>query len=112
MRFRPLDDRIVILPDPVKKEIPIEGLDIALQLTDESQQPADAGEVVAVGPGARIMGSDERTTMAVSVGDRVHFGRYSGYRVTVQGIEYVVMKEEGILGIMDGANVEAHAVPA
>ena len=60
----------------------------------------DQGEVVAVGPGKR----DEAgriVTMDVKVGDRVLFGKYSGQTVKVDGQEYLVMREEDIMGVLE-----------
>ena len=94
MRFKPLDDRIIVKPLPVQTQT-----ESGIYLPDEAQEPADEGDVVAVGPGARIDGTDERATMAVKVGDRIHYGRYSGYKVKIDGEDYFVLKEDQVLMI-------------
>jgi chaperonin GroES len=94
MRFRPLDDRLIIKPLEVKTQT-----DSGIYLPDEAQEPADEGDVVAVGPGARIDGTDQRTTMAVNVGDRVRYGRYSGHEVLLDGEKFYCIKEDQVLMI-------------
>ena len=69
-------------------------------IPDSAGEKPDQGEVVAVGPGKR----DEAgriVTMDVKVGDRVLFGKYSGQTVKVDGQEYLVMREEDIMGVLE-----------
>ena len=69
-------------------------------IPDSAGEKPDQGEVVAVGPGKR----DEAgriVTMDVKVGDRVLFGKYSGQTVKVDGQEFLVMREEDIMGVLE-----------
>lgn len=104
MTFKPLDDRIVVRRAAAKEKS-----DGGVYLPDDAQIPADNGEVIAVGPGKRINGTDERATMQVKAGDQIYFGRYSGYRVLVGGEEFQVIPEDEVLGIMEEAKVAVAA---
>ena len=69
-------------------------------IPDSAGEKPDQGEVIAVGPGKR----DEAgriVTMDVKVGDRVLFGKYSGQTVKVDGQEFLVMREEDIMGVLE-----------
>jgi chaperonin GroES len=95
VRFKPLDDRIL-----VKKHDPETVSEGGIILPDAAQQPADWGDVVEVGPGARINGTDARATLAVQIGDRVRFGRHSGFDVKIDGEDYYIITEGNILGVL------------
>ena len=57
------------------------------------------GEVVAAGPG-KIADSGEKVAMEVKSGDKVLFGKYAGTEVTVEGVEYLIMRESDILAVL------------
>jgi chaperonin GroES len=68
-------------------------------IPDNVAEKPDQGEVIAVGPGKR---NDEgkREPLDVKVGDRILFGKYSGSTVKIEGTEYLVMREEDIMGVV------------
>lgn len=68
--------------------------------------PPAEGIVVAAGPGRWIDGAVGRPTrpMQIKVGDRILFGAYTGQRITVEGEEFLVMREDDVLGVTQGAN--------
>ena len=97
MKIRPLHDRVIVKRlDQEKKTAS------GLVIPDTAAEKPDQGEVVAVGKGKR---SDEGKLIPIDlrVGDRVLFGKYSGQTVRVKGDELLVMREEDIMGVVEGA---------
>ena len=98
MNLRPLHDRIV-----VKR---IEGEEAArngIFIPDSAKEKPQQGEVLAVGRG-KLLESGKVVDLDVKVGDRVLFGKYSGTETTMIGTEYIVMREDDVLGIVDSKN--------
>jgi chaperonin GroES len=96
MKIRPLHDRIIVKRlDEEKKTAS------GIVIPDTAAEKPDQGEVISVGTGRR---SDNGVLIPLDVhaGDRVLFGKYSGQTVRVKGDEYLVMKEEDIMGIVEG----------
>ena len=94
MKFRPLHDRVVV------KRINADAKSAGgIIIPDTAQEKPQEGEVVAVGPGGRDEKGD-RITPEVKVGDRILFGKYSGQAVKVEGTEYLVMREDDIMGVV------------
>ena len=95
MKFRPLHDRIVI------KRIEAEAKTAAgIIIPETAKEKPQEGEVIAVGPGGR----DELGKLIpidVKVGDRILFGKWSGTEVKIDGIEYLIMKESDIMGVLE-----------
>jgi chaperonin GroES len=94
MKFRPLHDRIVIRRIDAEQQS-AGGIIIPDTVKEKPQQ----GEVVAVGPGGR----DERGNLVpvdVKAGERVLFGKWSGTEVKIDGVEYLIMKESDIMGVL------------
>src|ERR1044071_9115515 len=94
MKFRPLHDRIVIRRIDAEQQS-AGGIIIPDTVKEKPQQ----GEVGAVGPGAR----DERGNLVpvdVKAGERVLFGKWSGTEVKIDGVEYLIMKESDIMGVL------------
>src|SRR2546423_1762980 len=81
VRVRPLDDRVVV--EPLEAEEKTSG---GILLPDTARQKPQRGRVVAVGPG-KLRDSGERSTLAVSRGDEVIYGRYSGNDIEIEGRE-------------------------
>ena len=98
MTIRPLYDRIV-----VKRIEEQETTRNGLVIPDSAKEKPQEGEVMAVGRGKRL---EDGTLMAldVKVGDRVLFGKYSGTETKVVGTEYIIMREDDVLGILDSAS--------
>ena len=91
MGLRPLDDRVVVRPAE-SEEVTAGGI----VLPDAAQEKQQQGKVVAIGPG-KLLDSGERAAMAVSVGDEVLYGKYSGSDVKVDDEELKIMRESDIL---------------
>ena len=94
MAFKPLHDRVVVRR--VQSEEKTAG---GLIIPESAKEKPSEGEIVACGDGAR-KDSGELIAMAVSAGDRVLFGKWSGTEITVDGEELLIMKESDILGII------------
>ena len=101
MKIRPLYDRIV-----VKRIEEKEQMQGGLYIPDTAKEKPQEGEVVAVGKGKRLeVGKVE--TLDVQVGDRILFGKYSGSDIKLDGEEYLIMREDEVLGILDSKPVAA-----
>ena len=97
MKFRPLHDRVVV--KRVAEEEKTKG---GIIIPDTAKEKPMEGEVIAVGPGAR----DEKGALValdVKAGDRILFGKWSGTEVKLDGVEYLIMKESDIMGILEGS---------
>jgi chaperonin GroES len=91
LNVRPLDDRVVV--EVLEAEEKTAG---GILLPDTAKQKPQRGRVVAVGPG-KMLDSGKRVTLAVSKGDEVIFGRYSGSDVNIERKEFKIMRETDIL---------------
>ena len=96
MKIRPLYDRVVIkrVDD---KEGAMRG---GLHIPDSAKEKPQEGEVMAIGKGKRLE-DGKLVALDVKVGDRILFGKYSGSDITLEGTEYMIMREDDILGILD-----------
>jgi len=101
MNIRPLYDRVVVKRIE-EKENKIGGLFIP----DSAKEKPQEGEVVAVGKGKRLE-DGKLVALDVQKGDRVLFGKYSGSEIRLDGEEYMIMREDEILGILEGATKSA-----
>jgi chaperonin GroES len=95
MKFKPLRDRVL-----VKYSEESEKTAGGLYIPDTAKEKPQKGEVVSVGPG-RITDDGKLQTMSVKAGDVVLFDKYSGSKVTMDDVEYLIIKEEDILGIVE-----------
>jgi len=104
MNIRPLYDRIVVKRLDNDQEKTASGLFIP----DSAKEKPQEGEVVAVGQGKR---NEEGKLMEldVKVGDRILFGKYSGSDIKMDGNEYLIMREDEVLGVIDNAGKKAKA---
>jgi chaperonin GroES len=93
MKIKPLADRVVI--KPAKAEEKTKG---GLILPDTAKEKPVVGEVVAAGPGKTDAG--KLVPLEVKVGDKVLYGKYSGTEVTVEGEEFLIMREADIFAIV------------
>jgi chaperonin GroES len=103
MKFRPLHDRVVLTR--VDADEKTAG---GILIPDTAKEKPQEGRVVAIGPGGR----DENGTLIpidVKVGDRVLFGKWSGTEVKIDGIEYLIMKESDIMGVLTEAEAKKKA---
>ena len=95
MHFRPLHDRVVVRR--IEQEEKSKG---GIIIPDTAKEKPQEGEVIAIGPGAR----DEQGkihALDVKKGDRILFGKWSGTEVKIDGVEYLVMKESDIMGVIE-----------
>src|SRR5271156_4573385 len=97
MNIRPLYDRVVV-KRLEEKEIKVGGLFIP----DSAKEKPQEGEVVAVGKGKRLE-DGKVVALDVQKGDRILFGKYSGSEIRLDGEEYIIMREDEVLGIVDKA---------
>ncbi len=95
MNFKPLHDRVV-----VKRIDTDEKSAGGIIIPDTAKEKPSEGEVLAVGPG-EITEEGKSKPMNVKKGDKILFGKYSGQSVKVDDIEYLVMREEDIMGIVE-----------
>lgn len=95
MKIRPLHDRIVIRR--MEEERTTTG---GIVIPDSATEKPIQGEVVAVGTGKRLE-TGSTVTPDVKIGDRVLFGKYSGTEVKIEGQDYVVMREDDIMGVIE-----------
>lgn len=97
MKFRPLHDRVVV--KRIEAEEKTAG---GIIIPDTAKEKPQQGEVVAVGPGGRDE-TGKLIPIDVQTGDRVLFGKWSGTEVKINGIEYLIMKESDIMGVITDA---------
>lgn len=94
LKVKPLSDRVVV--KPLDEEEQMRG---GLYIPDTAKEKPSQGKVVAVGPG-KISDDGTRLDMDVSAGDKVLYGKYSGTDVTLDGSEYLILRESDILAIV------------
>jgi len=93
MDLTPLYDRVIVKPSAAEEKT--QG---GLIIPDSAKEKPQRGEIIAVGSGK--MGEDGKTTpLSVKVGDNVLYGKYSGTEITVDGVDYLIMRESDIFAI-------------
>ncbi len=95
MNIRPLYDRVV-----VKRVEDKEAMQGGLYIPDSAKEKPQEGEIAAIGHGKRLE-DGKVVPLEVKVGDRILFGKYSGSDIKIDGTEYMIMREDEILGILD-----------
>ena len=95
MNIRPLNDRILV--KRLEEEETTAG---GIIIPDSAKEKPAEGEIVAVGPG-KLNDKGERTAMDVKPGDRVLFSKYGGTDVKIEGEDYLIMREDDILGVVE-----------
>jgi chaperonin GroES len=96
MNFRPLHDRILI--KRIEEKETVKG---GIIIPDSAKEKPQEGEVVAVGNGK--MSEDGKVVpLDVKAGDRILFGKYSGTEIKIDNEEYLILKEEEVLGVVEG----------
>ena len=95
MKIRPLQDRVIV--KRLEEEKKTKG---GIIIPDSAKEKPVEGEVIAVGKG-RIMDDGKVVKLDVKVGDRVLFSKYGGTEVKIDGEDYLIMREDDILGIID-----------
>ena len=94
MKFRPLHDRVVV--ERVDAEAKSAG---GIIIPDTAQEKPSQGVIIAVGPGGRDE-AGKLIPIDLKTGDRVLFGKWSGTEVKIDGVEYLIMKESDIMGVL------------
>jgi chaperonin GroES len=96
MKVKPLNDRVL-----VKRIEEVQVTKGGIVIPDTAKEKPIEGKVVAVGPG-KMSDAGNRMALQVKAGDRILFGKYSGTEIKVEGEEYLMMREEDILAVIEG----------
>ena len=96
MKFRPLHDRVL-----VRRIEGVEKTAGGIIIPDTAKEKPQEGEVIAAGSGAKNE-DGKITPLDVKAGDRILFGKYSGTEIKLNGEEHLILREEDILGIIEG----------
>ncbi len=94
MKIRPLNDRLLV--KRLAEEAKTAG---GIIIPDSAKEKPAEGEVVAVGPG-KLNDKGERVALQVTAGDRVLFSKYGGTEVKIDGDDFLIMREDDILGVV------------
>ncbi len=95
MNIRPLHDRLIV--KRFEEEEKTKG---GIIIPDNAKEKPQQGEVIAVGSG-KVLEDGKKSPLEVKKGDRVLFGKYSGTEIKIDGHEYLMMREEDILGVVE-----------
>ena len=95
MKLRPLQDRILV--QRVEEETTTKG---GIIIPDTAKEKPAEGKVIAVGNG-KIGDDGKRVALEIKAGDRILFGKYSGTEVKIEGEEFLIMREDDVLGVID-----------
>ena len=96
MKVRPLHDRVLI--KRIEEKETAKG---GIIIPDTAKEKPMEGEVVAAGPG-KVTEGGKREPMDVKTGDRILFGKYAGQEIKLDGEEYLIMKEDDVLAVIEG----------
>jgi chaperonin GroES len=97
MNLRPLHDRVLVRR--IEEAETVRG---GIIIPDSAKEKPQQAEVVAIGNG-KLLDTGERTELDVKPGDRILFGKYSGSDVKIDGQEYLILKEDEILGVLSAS---------
>jgi chaperonin GroES len=95
MKLKPLQDRILV--QRVEEETTTKG---GIIIPDSAKEKPAEGKVIAVGAG-KVGDDGKRVALEIKKGDRILFGKYSGTEVKIDGEEYLIMREDDVLGIIE-----------
>ena len=96
MKIRPLQDRVIV--KRIEEEEKTKG---GIIIPDTAKEKPQEGKVIAVGKG-KINDDGKVTPLDVKVGDKILFGKYSGSEIKLDGEEHLILREEDILGVLEG----------
>jgi chaperonin GroES len=96
MKIRPLQDRVIV--KRIAEEEKTKG---GIIIPDTAKEKPQEGKVVAVGKG-KVNDDGKLIVLDVKVGDKILFGKYSGSEIKLNGEEHLIMREEDILGVIEG----------
>ena len=97
MKIRPLQDRVIVK----RLEEAVEKTKGGIIIPDTAKEKPQQGKVIAVGKG-KVNDNGKLTPLDVKVGDKILFGKYSGSEIKIDGEEHLIMREEDILGVVEG----------
>ncbi len=97
MKFRPLHDRVVV--QRIEAEEKTKG---GIIIPDTAKEKPQEGKIVAVGPGVRDSNGTVNP-LDLKVGDRILFGKWSGSEIKLDGVDYLVMKETDVIGVVNAS---------
>jgi chaperonin GroES len=97
MKIRPLQDRVIVR----RLEEAVEKTKGGIIIPDTAKEKPQHGKVIAVGKG-KLNDDGKLTPLDVKVGDKILFGKYSGSEIKIDGEEHLIMREEDILGVVEG----------
>ncbi|WP_367026735.1 co-chaperone GroES [Methylococcus sp. ANG] len=95
MKIRPLHDRVVVVRREEEKTSPG-----GIVIPDTAKEKPIKGEVVAVGTG-KVLENGQVRALEVKAGDAVLFGKYSGTEIKIEGTEYLILREDDIMGVLE-----------
>ena len=95
MKFKPLQDRILV--KRIKEEDKTKG---GIIIPDTAKEKPLQGKVIAAGNG-KILDNGNTVPLAVKAGDKILFGKYSGTDIKISGEEFLIMREDDVLGVID-----------
>ena len=104
MKFRPLHDRVVVRR--IEEGDRTKG---GIIIPDTAKEKPQRGTVTAVGAG-KLTEDGVRLTMDVKAGDTILFGKYSGQEIKLDGVDYLIMKQDDVLAITDAPTAKAKTV--
>ncbi len=96
MKIRPLQDRVIV--KRLEEEEKTKG---GIIIPDTAKEKPQEGKVIAVGKG-KVTEDGKVLPLDVKVGDKILFGKYAGTEVKIEGEEHLIMREEDILGVIEG----------
>jgi chaperonin GroES len=94
--LKPLSDRLIL-----KGVLAEEKTAGGIFLPDAAQEKPQQGEVIAAGPG-KVLDNGKLAAMDVKVGDKVYYGKYSGTEIKLNGEEFIVLRQDDVLGVVEG----------
>ena len=103
MTVRPLHDRVLV--KRIEEGETVKG---GIIIPDSAKEKSQEGEVIAVGAG-KMLDNGALASMAVKNGDRILFGKYSGTEIKIEDRDYLILREDEIIGILAGAGKSAGA---
>ena len=92
--IRPLGDRVVVKPTPTEEKTKS-----GIVLPDTAKEKPQEGEVIALGPG-RVLENGQKVPIDLKIGDKVLFSKYAGTEIKIDDVEYLIMRESDILGVV------------
>ena len=95
MKLRPLQDRVIV--ERIAEEEKTKG---GIIIPDTAKEKPQEGKVIAVGKG-KVTEDGKLLPVSVKAGDKILFGKYSGTEVKLNGNEYIIMREDDILGVVE-----------